>query len=119
MSSFDVSSLLESLPSLSSPLDWKLLPQFTDFLIQEASLTGKNDAARAVKALEGFAQLASNPATFTAAEPFLALHLPAILKIAGSKTPAVRNAAVAVVETFRSKMSAHDVREVLTYLFKV
>lgn len=123
MADFNMTSLLESLPNLpkekgSSPVDWKVLPQFVNWLAEQASLTGKNDVAASIAAIEGFTNLATNPATFVAAEPFLVAQIPTLFRVAGSKNNGVRAAATAAVEAIRIRMSANDLREVITYCFK-
>jgi len=117
MASFDMSAMLSSLPAdgkSAANVDWKRLPAFVDYLVAEASKSGKNDTAASVAGLEGLAKLAKTPA----AEPYLCAALPALLAVAGSKQKPVRDAACTAVETICKNMSPNDIREVIGYLFK-
>lgn len=110
-----MSAMLSSLPAAgAATIDWKRLPAFTNWLIQQASATGKSDVATAVAGCEGFTKLAATPA----AEPYIVAQLPALLQLAGSKQKPVRDAASTAVETIVKSMSSNDIREVIGYLFK-
>jgi elongation factor 3 len=118
MAAFNMADMLTSINTdVAVPaLTWKELPAFTQYLSEQAQLSGKNDTAASVAALNGFAKLASGPMQ-VAAEPFLNYYLPVVLDAAGSKNNNVRAAAVSAVEAIRDKNSANDVRELLTILF--
>lgn len=116
MASFDMNAMLASLPEVGKPanIDWKRLPAFTAFLLEEANKTGKSDVAASVAGLEGIAKLAATPA----AEPYVCAQLPAILALAGSKQKPVRDAATTAVDAITKNMSPNNIREVIGYLFK-
>lgn len=97
MASFDMSSMLSSLPS-SGPasVEWKQLPAFTNWLLEQSSKSGKSDVATAVAGLEGFAKLAETPAAIS----FLCAHLPAILSLGGELLTMVHVYTIACMLTF-------------------
>lgn len=124
MAAFDISALLNNLSladgnesSLASAVNanWRLLPDLTVKLDENAAKSGKNDVAAAVSACKVFTVLADN--CMLVAESYLCASLPVLFKAAGGKQANIRKAASDAVLAITSKVCPNSVREILQYCF--
>ena len=96
--------------------NWKSIDSFTKWLAEKAVLSGKGaEAQLAASALCVFAEMADS--CILISEPYLCIHLPVMLRCAGSKHAPVRAAAESAVSKTCGKMSANAVGIILKNLF--
>jgi len=96
--------------------DQKSIVAITQQLAQDASLTNKGDESKVETALATFQALATH--NIMVAEPYLCLHMPAILAVAAHKQAKLRAMAEETMQVIVSKTSVNSIRSMLPHLFK-